>query len=82
MLVKTLLAALLVAVSFAPTAALALPSGKRPDVPARPIGQAVPQQVEKGTAKTPKVVWPSAGKATVDVPAADSAPKEGKTPGA
>ncbi|MFC9962309.1 RHS repeat-associated core domain-containing protein [Streptomyces nigra] len=82
MLVKTLLATLLVAVSFAPTAALALPSGKQPDVPARPLGQAVPQQVEKGTVKTPKVVWPRSGKTTIDVPAADAAPKEAKPSGA
>ncbi|MCX5562898.1 RHS repeat-associated core domain-containing protein [Streptomyces sp. NBC_00038] len=80
-LVKALLAALLVGVSFAPTAALALPSGKRPDVPARPLGDAVPQRVEAGTTKTPRVVWPKAGKATVQVPAADAAPREVQLPG-
>ncbi|MDN0200984.1 RHS repeat-associated core domain-containing protein [Streptomyces sp. S.PNR 29] len=81
-LVKALLATSLAALSLAPTAALALPTGKRPDVPARPLGASVPQRVEKGMTKTPKVVWPSAGKATVDVPAADSAPRAAKPSGA
>ncbi|KUO22338.1 hypothetical protein AQJ91_05050 [Streptomyces dysideae] len=78
---KALLAALLAVVSFASTA-LALPSGKRPEVPARPLGEAVPQRVEEGVTKTPKVVWPKAGRATVDVPAADSAPRKAKPSGA
>ncbi len=79
---KALLATSLAALSLAPTAALALPTGKRPDVPARPLGESVPQRVEKGMTKTPKVVWPSAGRATVDVPAADSAPRAAKPSGA
>jgi RHS repeat-associated protein len=81
LLVKALLAALLAGASFAPTAALALPSGNRPEVPARPLGEAVPQRVEKGMTKTPKVAWPKAGKATVEVPAADAAPRDVKPSG-
>lgn len=75
------MAALLAVVSFAPTA-LALPSGKKPDVPARSLGAAIPQQVEDGITKTPKVVWPQSGKATVDVPAVGSAPRDAQVSGA
>ncbi|MGW3650195.1 RHS repeat-associated core domain-containing protein [Streptomyces sp. NPDC000878] len=79
--VKALLAGLLAVVSFAPMAS-ALPSGKRPDVPAGSLGASVPQRSETDTTKTPEVVWPTAGRTTVVVPAANSEPRAAGPTGA
>ncbi|MFE9442732.1 RHS repeat-associated core domain-containing protein [Streptomyces sp. NPDC006602] len=77
LLSKGLLAGLLSVVAFAPSAAVALPSGDEPSVPSRKLDSPVPQAAETSQTKPAKVSWPKASRGTVALGSAPVKAAEG-----
>ncbi|MET9592877.1 RHS repeat-associated core domain-containing protein [Streptomyces sp. NPDC006516] len=68
LVIKGLITGLLSVVTLAPTAmAVNLPNGEKPSVPAQRLDSPVPSPQEPSTTRAPKVTWPEAGSATVDL---------------